>query len=142
MKVKETGGLLIGVLVLVAVAGLAMIFRVTVETLQTALLVLAGGVAGLLVLIGLALVVKAKHSGGPAERIIERERHTIEREGRIPDAPRIHVLNQRPSNAGMFPDILRAAYMAGVRGLPSGEGEIVEAETRDLTEEWGGQIRY
>jgi len=140
VKLKDTGGLLVTILALAAVgAVVAVILRVTVETLQTALLVLAGGAAGLLLLIGIALVVRAKQSGGPQERIIERHTHTIEREGRIADPPKIHVLNQQPGRAGMFPAVLRAAYLAGVRGLPS--GEIVEGETRDLTAEWDGEIR-
>lgn len=145
MKLKEVGGIGLGVLTLIAVAAIAMvIFRLELAMLYTLALILVGGVAFAVAAIGVAFALRAWKSSGPQERERVIERHTIEREGRMPAEPKIHLLdNRQQGGAGVFPDILRAAYMAGVRGLTDGQDdtEVIEGETRDLSEEWKGQIR-
>jgi len=144
MKPEKLGGLIVGILTLTTVGGMALvIYRLELTMLYTLALILVGGIAFCIAAFGVAFALKAWRSTGPQEiqRIIER--HTIEREGRVAEAPKIHLLDNRQSaNPGMYPEILRSAYLAGLKRLPSGEDvEIVEGQTRDLTDEWGGRIR-
>jgi len=145
MKIERTTTALVIIVLVVALATAGMIiYRLDLGMLYTLALILVGGVVLALILAAAALPIRAHQKReGPheRERIIK---HTIEREGRFPEAPKIYTVGQQQNNGlpGMFPELLRAAYLAGRRGLPGqDEPTLIEAETHDVVEEWDGDIR-
>lgn len=139
MKLKETGGLLVAILALAAVAAVVtVILRLELAMLYTLMLILVGGIAFAIACVGVAFALRAWRSTGPQEiqRIIER--HTIERDGRMPAQPKIHLLESKSGQPAMYPELLRAAYASGARSLSDGTDgtEIVEAETEELDGQW------
>lgn len=141
---KTTTALVIIVLVVALVTVGLVIYRLDLGMIYTLALILVGGVVLALVVAAAALPIRAyQKREGPheRERIIK---HTIEREGRIPEAPKIYTVGQQQNSGlpGMFPELLRAAYLAGRRGPPGqDEPTLIEAETHDVVEEWNGDIR-
>lgn len=144
MKIDRIGAFFAIVLVLLAIAAIVLIvYRLDLSMLYTIVLVLVVGLVLSLCVAASALPIRAaREHKGPHEREIIREKHTID--GRVAEAPKIHLLNnqQQPGALGMFPELLRAAYLAGHRSITDGGGpEIVEADVRDVTAEWEGEIR-
>lgn len=145
MKIDKVGAAFVagGVLLAVVTVGL-VIYRLDLSMLYTVLLILVGGVVVALVVAASAFPIRAARERiGPheRERVIMREKHTID--GRVAEAPKIHLLQQgQPGMAGMYPELLRASYLAGRRSLGDGDGQpqIVEGEVTDLTAEWNGEI--
>lgn len=145
MKIEKTTTALVVIVLVVALATVGLvIYRLDLGMIYTLALILVGGVVLALIVGAAALPIRAYRTReGPheRERIIK---HTIEREGRVPEAPKIYTVGQQQNSGlpGMFPELLRAAYLAGRRGLPGrDEPTLIEAETRDVVEEWNGDIR-
>ncbi|HEY64249.1 MAG TPA: hypothetical protein G4O02_06720 [Caldilineae bacterium] len=142
-----------GVAALFALAfGLAMvagviytIHLVGAEVMATLLMVLAGALGTALVLAALALPIRAWRKNDNA--VIERHYHdgtrTIVKEirdGRVVE-PKLYQLPAPPQNAGAFPELLRAAYQAGMLQQQGPiEAGYREVEPVEL-DEWEGEIR-
>lgn len=145
MKIEKVTTAFVVIIAIGVLAAIGIVlYRLDVDEIYTLALIGIGGVVLALIVAAAAFPIKAHRSGGPRERerIIERDRHTIEHDGRVPEAPKIHLLDRQQGMHGAFPDLLRAAYLAGVRGLThEQEQETVDGEVRDLTDEWRGEIR-
>ena len=145
MKDDKITTVLVIIVLVVALATVGLvIYRLDLDKLYTLALILVGGVVLAVIIAATALPIRArKVREGPHERetVIK---HTIEREGRIPEQPKIYALpqGQQTGWGGAIPDLLRSAYMAGQRGLPgTGETGVVDAEFKDVTQEWNGEIK-
>lgn len=147
MKERDSSGLYV-------VLGLALagalgwgLYLIGGETLRTVAIILAVSL-GLALLIGAGAVFARAWRKNDAPPIVEKhfyhdgtrtiERHTIDGTQQKP------VLYQLPAQQGgpAFPDVLRAAYTAGL--LTSGKREEpIEGQARELPpdpDEWGGPI--
>jgi len=147
VKLKETGTVLLvgGVLVAALAVGL-IIYRLDLQMLHSIVLILVSGLVLAAIVAASALPIRAlKKQDNPPEKHVFRERHTIERDGRVPHAPKIYTIPQQQQGMGggpgLFPDLLRAAYLAGHRQLRDGGQEVIEANVRDVTEEWQGEVK-
>jgi len=138
---------IVGALALVLTIGL-VIYRLDEGILETAVMLLIGGVALALVVGAASLPIRAwrKTDNPPERHIVQKHTHTIT-EGRTVDPPKFYTMpgqGQQPGGWAMYPELLRAAFVAGRRGLPGGQVETVEpdeADVIDLTAEWNGEIR-
>ena len=144
MKIENMMAALIIVVVLaVLTASGLVIFRLDLDMLYTLVLILVVGVIAALIIAATAFPIRARKAGGPheRERIIRETKHTHTIDGRKAESPHIYTVNQQPSGfPGMFPELLRAAYLSGQRQLSAGRGakpEVIEADAADLTDEWG-----
>lgn len=130
MKDDAISGLAVVLLVaLVAALGIGL-WLIGAETLRVMGLILTVGLVAVGLTGALALVVRAwrKNDSLPIERQVVREvRETRILDGREP-AP------QSPAQApfGVFPEMLRASYRAGLLSGREDAGEVVEAEVRQL----------
>lgn len=128
MELKELGGPLIGTLTLVLVGAVALvIYRMELAMIYTLALILVAGVAALLVCIGIALIVRANRSSNTAERerVIERHTHTIDRDGRVPANPKVHLLDNRSRGAELYPYLVKAAFRGGQL---QGDEDVIDVE--------------
>jgi hypothetical protein len=115
----------------------------TVWLVRDALVILAAVMVGGLVLIGMiaaaALPIRAwrKNDAAPIEKQVIREVRVIER----PQLPAAAVQLPAPAQPayGVFPELLRASYRAGLLAQP---GDVVNAEVRQLPagDGWDGDI--
>ena len=146
MEGKKVVGVLVfwGVLLSV-IAIVILLVRLDQGMVFTVMLILVIGPMLALVIGAGALPIRAsKKREGPHEREIIREKHTID--GRVAEAPKIYQVGQQPQGfAGMFPGLLRAAYLAGERQvMGEQQPQMLEAEVEDVTggewEEWSGPI--
>jgi len=146
METKNAAGILIfWGLILSIVAVVILLLRLERDMVYRIVQYVAIGVLIVLAIAASALPIRAwKTREGPheRERIIEKHTHTID--GRTADAPKIYTIGQQPQGfGGMFPNLLRAAYLAGERQVMSGQ-PMLEAEVEDVTggewEEWSGPI--
>jgi hypothetical protein len=145
MKTENVMAALIIVVVLAVLTAIGLvIFRLDLDMLYTLALVLVVGVIVALIIAATAFPIRARKGGGPheRERIIRETKHTHTIDGRKAESPHIYTVNQQPSGfPGMFPELLRAAYLSGHRQDQLGPGEareeVIEADITDLTDEWG-----
>ena len=146
METKQVGGILIFLGLIVSIVAVAILLvRLERDMVYRIVQYVAIGVLIVLAIAASALPIRAwKTREGPheRERIIEKHTHTID--GRTADAPKIYTIGQQPQGfGGMFPNLLRAAYLAGERQVMSGQ-PMLEAEVEDVTggewEEWSGPI--
>jgi len=146
METKNAAGILIfWGLILSIVAVVILLLRLERDMVYRIVQYVAIGVLIVLAIAASALPIRAwKTREGPheRERIIEKHTHTID--GRTADAPKIYTIGQQPQGfGGMFPNLLRAAYLAGERQV-MGEQPVLEAEVEDVIDggwsEWNGPI--
>ena len=134
------GGLVIALAVALVVAlGMAGVM-IGAQTLRVLAVVLVSGLVVVGLLCGAALVVRAyrKNDAKPIERQVIREVRIIDRAGPAPQLPTLH-----PEPFGVFPELLRASYRAGLLSGQDGRGDVVEAEVHQLHADgrsWGGDI--
>jgi len=145
METKQVPGILIfWGLILSVVAVVILLVRLEQDMVYKIVLILVCGVVLALIIAASALPIRArKVREGPHEREIIWEKHTID--GRTTDAPKIYTIGQQPQGLrGMFPGLLRAAYLAGERQQQMlGEQQpapMIEAEVEDVTDVWEGPI--
>jgi len=134
---SETVGALVVALALALVGGALL----AVWLLRDVLVILAAVFVGGLVLIGIiaaaALPIRAwrKNDAAPIERQVVREVRVIERQ------PAAAVQLPAPAQPayGVFPELLRASYRAGLLAQP---GDVVDAQVRQLPagDGWDGDI--
>ncbi len=143
MKKDGVIALLALVLALGVVAGaIYTISLVGAEVMTTLLMVLTGAMGTALVLAALALPIWAWRRTD--NRVIERHYHgetkTVVKEvhdGRVVE-PKLYQLPAPPQDAGLFPELLRAAYQAGMLRQQRGPGA---EEVRPAELDWDGEIR-
>ena len=139
---------LVGICAVVAVLGItavaSVVFRLEKNEVFVLALIPTAGLTLAAVIAAVALVVRAQRPTGPT---VERHViHTKERvlDGRQPSRPQIVTL-PAPGNAlpsGLYPHLLRGAYLAGQRQSMDEEGmDVVEGEVVDLPGEWDGRFR-
>ena len=139
---------LIGVCAVVAVLGIVAIALVVFRLERNEVFILAliptAGLTLAAVIAAVALVVRAQRPAGPA---VERHViHTKERvlDGRQPGRPQILTLPAPGSTSpsGLYPHLLRGAYLAGQHQPAGDEGtDAIEGEVVDLPGEWDGRFR-
>jgi len=146
METKNAAGILIfWGLILSIVAVVILLLRLERDMVYRIVQYVAIGVLIVLAIAASALPIRAwKTREGPHEREIIREKHTHTIDGRTADAPKIYTIGQQPQGfGGMFPNLLRAAYLAGERQV-MGEQPVLEAEVEDVIDggwsEWNGPI--
>lgn len=147
MKLDKVGAFfaIVGALAVMLTIGL-IVYRVDKGILETAVMLLVGGVVLALIVGAASLPIRAwrKTDNPPERHIVQKHTHTIT-EGRTVDPPKIYAMPQAQQGGwAMYPDILRAAFVAGRHGLPGGQVEQIEpdeADIVDLTAEWNGEIR-
>jgi hypothetical protein len=154
MHRRQDTQFLVGIFVLVAVLGIAAIIAVAVRLETDEIFILAVistiGLTLAAIIAALALVFRARRPSSPA--IEKHIIHTKEKvlDGRQPSRPQIVTI---PSSAGalpsgLYPHLLRGAYMAGQHEMEASAGEeevnVVEGEIIELPygSEWDGQIRH
>ena len=149
MKLDKVGAFfaIMGALAVMLTIGL-IVYRLDKGILETAVMLLVGGVVLALVVGAASLPIRAwrKTDNPPERHIVQKHTHTIT-EGRTVDPPKIYTMPQAQQGGGwdgVYPDMLRAAFIAGRRGLPGGQVEQIEpdeADIVDLTAEWNGEIK-
>lgn len=146
MEGKKVVGVLVfwGLILSIVAVGILLI-RLERDMVYRIVLIVVLGCLVVLAIAASALPIRAwRTREGPHEREIIREKHTID--GRVAEAPKIYQVGQQPQGfAGMFPGLLRAAYLAGERQVMGGQQpQMLEAEVEDVTggewEEWSGPI--
>ena len=135
---KETASGFLVALGLALVVGAALtVWLIGAETLRIIGLIFIGGVVVAGVLVAAALPIRAwrKNDAAPIERQVIRETRIID--NRPQPLPALPLPQQAPF--GVFPELLRAAYLAG--GAVN-RGETVETEVRQLGagDGWNGDI--
>lgn len=147
---KVTTAMVVIVAVAVVTTVVAVVVRLEVDMIFTLALILVIGVALAVVGGAAALVVKARTPQGPQERerIIRevRREHTID--GRKEARPFVVTVPGQGQGGGLFPEVLRAAFVAGTgerRRLGAGEhgsqeGDGSEGVVEGDWEEWTGPI--
>jgi hypothetical protein len=154
MSRRQDTHFLIGVFVLVAAIGITavalVVFRLERDEVFILALIPTAGLTLAAIIAAVALVFRARRPSGPT--VEKHVIHTKERvlDGRQPSRPQI-VTIPGPAGAlptGLYPHLLRGAYLAGQHGLEECagseemdvvEGEVVESPWGD---EWDGQIRH
>lgn len=145
MEGKKVVGVLIfwGLILSIVAVGILLV-RLERDMVYRIVLIVVLGLLVVLAIGASALPIRAwKTREGPHEREIIREKHTID--GRVAEAPKVHIVGQQPQGfAGMFPTLLRAAYLAGERQVMGQQPPMLEAEVEDVLgdewEEWSGPI--
>lgn len=155
----EIGRLFLLVMAVSLMAALILaVWLIGAATLQMVALILAGAVAASLVIGATAFPIRAWRRRDPTgethhyhdgTRTVVREVRVLD--GRQPTAPEVKLL-QLPAQptGGAFPELLRAAYAAGVgralnasdpaAGGPS-DHELDEVDLAGDADGWGGAIR-
>jgi len=122
-----------GALVIAIAAVVALVARLDRQMINAVVLILVISIAIALIIAATALPLHARKPERPHERErIIKETHTID--GRVAEAPKIHVMQH--GGYPMYPEMLRAAYLAGGHQAP----RLIEGETKDV-DEWVGPIR-
>ena len=134
MDTKKSSCLLAaGVLAIAVVAVVALVARLDRQMVNTVVLILVISIAVALIIAATALPLHARKPERPHERErIIKETHTID--GRVAEAPKVHLIQQ--PGYPMYPEMLRAAYLAGDHQQAP---RLIEAETKDAGE-WVGPI--
>jgi len=134
MDTKKSSCLLAaGVLAIAVVAVVALVARLDRQMINTVVLILVISVAIALIIAATALPLHARKPERPHERErIIKETHTID--GRTTEAPKVHLIQQ--PGYPMYPEMLRAAYLAGDHQQAP---HLIEGETK-TTDEWVGPI--
>lgn len=172
MTQRKSSGLnleALGTILMIGLLGVVLagiLIKVEKRIVQIAFLSVAGGITVLLVLTGVALVVRANKHSNTQQREIWRERHTVERDGRAPEPAQVHLLESRKGEPTVYPALLKAYYAAGAdaASLPApssdsnyaqwlattewetvgepGDPDVVEGEARELPpgKIWDGKI--
>lgn len=117
------------------------------ETLRTVAVILASSVAVALIVAASAFPIRAYRRKDPTgeKTIIHEGTVTVKErvlDGRAIEAPKLYQLPAAPQNGGAYPELLRAAWQAGLlardsqAARPDPEGQDLQA----LDGEWGGDI--
>jgi len=148
METKKVAGILIfwGLILSIVAVGILLV-RLERDMVYRIVVIVVVGIVLALIIAASALPIRAfKTREGPHEREIIREKHTHTIDGRTADAPKIYTIGQQAQGfGGMFPNLLRAAHLAGERQVMGGQPvPVLEAEVEDVTggewEEWEGPI--
>lgn len=149
MKPENVTAALIVVVALAVLVTIGLvIWRLELGMLYTLALVLVIGVVAALIIAASAFPIRARKGGGPHERekIIRETKHTHTIDGRQPARPHIITVPAPPGGGmGIFPEILRGAFLAGRRqpklgaSEASGEAEVIEGDVVDAAEDWPGE---
>jgi hypothetical protein len=137
MKGETVAGLVIALAVaLVAALGLVA-WLIGAQTLRVMALVLVSGLVVVGLLLGAAAVVRAwrKNDAPPIERQVIREVRIIDRAAQ-PQLPSVPPF-------GVFPELLRASYRAGLLSGQDGSADVVDGEAHHLHpdgQSWSGDI--
>lgn len=140
MKGEAMAGLVVAFLVaLVAALGVAA-WLIGAETLRVMGLIFVSGLVLVGLVVAAAVVVRAyrRQDALPIERQVIRETRIIDSREPAPQLPTV-----QPSPFGVFPELLRASYRAGLLTGQDGAGGVVEAEVRRLPaqgQSWSGDI--
>lgn len=125
-----------GALVIAIAAVVALVARLDRQMINAVVLILVISIAIALIIAATALPLHARKPERPHERErIIKEIHTID--GRVAEAPKIHVM--QPGGYPMYPDMLRAAYLAGGHQFEAQAPQLIEGETKTI-DEWVGPI--
>lgn len=140
MKGETISGLVVVLLVaLVAALGVGL-WLIGAETLQVMGLIFVSGLVAVGLVVAVAVLVRAyrRQDALPIERQVIRETRIIDSREPAPQLP-----SATPSPFGVFPELLRASYRAGLLTGQDGRGEVLEAEVRQLPahgQSWNGDI--
>jgi len=128
-------------LALVVAFGLAVRLLGGDRIMTLALILVVGlAVAGIAAAVSLPIRAWRKRDGVPIEKHVYHEgTKTVVRERVIDNRPAPLQLPAPQQPFGVFPELLRASYRAGILAQP---GEVADAEVRELgaSDDWQGDI--
>jgi len=141
MKGETLSGLVVALAVALVGAALLAVWLIGAETLRTLALILISGLVLAAVVAAAALPIRAwKSKDNTGEKHFYHDgTKTVVRERVIDARPALPALPapQQPT-WGVFPELLRASYRAGLLAQP---GDVVNAEVRELPADgWDGDI--